>query len=87
MQNYGVCLSRVLSSLTQQNARSTRKRFPSRLAGQGGVWDVDGSGLQAIEDQSIAAKLRAKVNQFNLQTAAIVFGATLLYVFVPELLF
>ena len=47
--------------------------------GQGGVWDVDGSGLQAIEDQSVAAGLRAKVNSFNLQTGAIVAGVTLLY--------
>jgi hypothetical protein len=46
---------------------------------------VDGSGLQAIEDQGVAAKLRAKVNAFNLKTAAAVAAATLLYVVVPEL--
>jgi hypothetical protein len=32
---------------------------------QGGLWDVDGSGLQPIEDVSLAKAIRDKVNQFN----------------------
>jgi hypothetical protein len=29
---------------------------------QAGAWDVDGCGLQYIEDASLASKIRAKVN-------------------------
>jgi hypothetical protein len=32
---------------------------------QGGLWDVDGNGLQPIEDASLAKAIRDKVNQFN----------------------
>jgi len=46
---------------------------------------VDGSGLQQIENPTLAAKLRAKVNTFNLQSAAVVGAATLLFVALPEL--
>ena len=56
------------------------------VAAQGGVWDVDGSGLQQIEDATLAAKLRAKVNAFNLQSAKVVGVLVLLFVIVPELL-
>jgi len=42
--------------------------------------------LQEIEDKGIAAKLRAKVNDFNAKSAGIVACATLLYVVLPELL-
>jgi len=34
------------------------------------VWDVDGTGLRAIEDRSVAEALRAKVGRFNLATGA-----------------
>jgi len=34
----------------------------------------------------VAARLRAKVNNFNLQTGAIVAGVTLLYVALPEII-
>lgn len=50
------------------------------------MWDVDGSGLQRIEDLGIAAQLRAKVNEFNVKSFAVVGSATLLYVFIPALL-
>ena len=49
------------------------------------MWDVDGSGLQSIDDPSLAARLRAKVNAFNLQSAKVVGAATLLFVILPEL--
>lgn len=50
------------------------------------MWDVDGSGLQQIDDPALAATLRAKVNAFNVRTAAAVSLATLLFVALPELL-
>ena len=34
--------------------------------GQTGTWDVDGTGMQAIEDRTVAEKIRAKVNAMNL---------------------
>ena len=34
--------------------------------GQTGTWDVDGTGMQAIEDRMVAEKIRAKVNAMNL---------------------
>jgi len=34
------------------------------------VWDVDGTGLRAIEDRGVAEALRAKVSRFNLKTSA-----------------
>jgi len=47
------------------------------------MWQVDGSGLQEIEDQTLAATLRAKVNNFNLQSTGVVAVATLLFALVP----
>lgn len=65
-------------------ARGSRPRAlspPARVSS----WDVDGSGLQKIEDASLAAQLRAKVNAFNLQSAKVVGVAVLLFVVLPEL--
>ena len=42
--------------------------------------------MQKIEDASLASRLRAKVNAFNLKSAFVVGSATLLFVVVPELL-
>ena len=47
------------------------------------MWQVDGAGLQEIEDKTLAARLRAKVNEFNLKSAGIVAVATLAFVLVP----
>lgn len=52
---------------------------------QGGVWDVDGSGLQPIGDPDLASRLRAKVNAFNVEAATVAAALTLLFVVVPEL--
>lgn len=49
------------------------------------MWDVEGAGLQRIEDAALAARLRDKVNAFNARTAAAVGLATLLFVALPEL--
>ncbi|GHP05633.1 hypothetical protein PPROV_000438300 [Pycnococcus provasolii] len=35
----------------------------------GGVWDVDGTGLQEIEDKSVADAILQKVNNFNVASA------------------
>ena len=42
--------------------------------------------MQTIDDPSLAAQIRAKVNRFNLQSAKVVGAATALFVLVPELL-
>ena len=49
------------------------------------MWDVDGSGLQFIRDPALAAKIKAKVNDFNAQSALVVGVATLAFVALPEL--
>jgi len=41
--------------------------------------------MQRIEDQSLASRLRAKVNEFTARSAAVVGAATLLFVALPEL--
>ena len=48
------------------------------------MWDVDGTGLQQIEDVGLAARLRAKVNAFNLRTTAIVGVAVIAFVLLPD---
>ena len=49
------------------------------------MWDVDGSGLQQIEDKSLALRLRAKVNEFNARSALVVGVLASLFVVLPEL--
>lgn len=44
---------------------------------------MDGTGLQTIEDKSIAQRIRDKVNDFNRNTAIIVFAATAYYMVLP----
>jgi len=41
--------------------------------------------LQQINDRSLASRLRAKVNEFNARSAAVVGVITLLFVAIPEL--
>jgi hypothetical protein len=49
------------------------------------VWDVDGSGLREIEDESVAKRIRDKVNDFNAKSAAATLAVTAFYAFVvPE---
>lgn len=50
------------------------------------MWDVEGAGLQRIEDPALADRLRDKVNAFNTRTVAAVGLATLLFVALPELI-
>ncbi|KIZ05055.1 hypothetical protein MNEG_2904 [Monoraphidium neglectum] len=38
---------------------------------QAGAWDVDGCGLQYIEDASLASKIRAKVNNMYIQSVVV----------------
>lgn len=49
------------------------------------MWDVDGSGIQTIDDPAVAARLRDKVNAFNLKTGVYVAVATLIYAALPAL--
>lgn len=49
------------------------------------MWDVEGAGLQAIEDAALAARLRAKVNEFNQRSVARPAAITLLFVALPAL--
>ncbi len=53
---------------------------------QGGAWDVDGSGIQKIEEPDLASAIRQRVNEFNLQSTAVCALLTLAFVLVPELL-
>jgi len=50
---------------------------------QGGAWDVDGTGIQTIEDESVATALRAKVNSFNLKVSAQGFAVSLAIAALP----
>lgn len=50
---------------------------------QAGAWDVDGTGMQAIDDQTVAAKLRNKVNDFNVQTILVSLAITAVYAVLP----
>ena len=49
------------------------------------MWDVDGSGLQKVDDAGLAARLRARVNGLNAKVTTRAAGATLLFVLLPEL--
>ncbi len=53
---------------------------------QGGAWDVDGSGIQKIDEPGLASAIRQRVNEFNLQSTAVCVLLTLAFVLVPELL-
>jgi hypothetical protein len=44
---------------------------------------VDGSGLSEIEDKSVAAAIREKVNDFNAKSAVAVGVCTVLYLAIP----
>ena len=39
--------------------------------GQAGIWDVDGSGLQRIEDQGLTGRICAKVNALNVRVVIV----------------
>ena len=45
--------------------------------------DVDGTGLQEIEDKSVAQKIRDKVNDFNKASTAVVAVVTAAYCAIP----
>lgn len=49
------------------------------------MWDVEGAGLQAIDDPTLAARLRRKVNDFNKKSVVLPAALTLLFVALPEL--
>jgi len=51
--------------------------------GQGGLWDVDGTGMKEIEDPELARKMRDKVNAFNAQKAREIAVPALLFTFFP----
>lgn len=46
---------------------------------------MDGSGLQVIEDEDLAQRIRAKVNDFNLRSALVVGALAALFAVLPEL--
>jgi len=51
--------------------------------GQAGLWDVDGSGIQKINDPSLAEALRIKVEAFNLRTVLTCVLATMAFSAIP----
>ena len=44
------------------------------------MWDVDSTGMQEIEDQSIAAKIKKKVNTMNVGTFVVGTAISIAYV-------
>jgi hypothetical protein len=54
--------------------------------GQAGYWDVDGSGIQPIEDAELARVINARVDAFNGETLRTALGATAAFVLLPALL-
>lgn len=51
--------------------------------GQGGYWDVDGSGMKQIEDPELARAMRDKVNSFNKEKVKEIIPPALLFTFFP----
>ena len=51
---------------------------------QGGLWDIDGSGLQRIEDDSIASAILRKTNTMNFQIGAKAIVITAVLTTLPE---
>jgi hypothetical protein len=54
-------------------------RFP-------GAWDVDGTGVSKIEDESVALAIQAKVNSFWRNTAILAVATDVLFALAPTLL-
>ena len=50
-----------------------------------GVWDVDGTGMQEIEDKDVAERIRDKVSGFNVSVSAAGLAAAVAYVALPPL--
>jgi len=50
---------------------------------QAGYWDVDGTGIQRIDDPDVARKLRDRVGFMNGRTAAIAVAATAVFAALP----
>ncbi|CAD7701472.1 unnamed protein product [Ostreobium quekettii] len=50
---------------------------------QAGFWDVDGAGVAPIEDKGLAARMKAKVNDFNVKIALICAAITAAYAAIP----
>lgn len=54
--------------------------------GLGGVWDVEGTGMQPVpEEGGLARRLREKVLQYDLSIAAQTTAFSLAYALLPSL--
>lgn len=51
---------------------------------QGGLWDVEGTGLSRIEDKGLALKILERTNAMNKNVGMISIGITLVLAAVPE---
>lgn len=51
---------------------------------QNGLWDVDGTGMQKIDDPTLAQAFVEKVNSFNIDTAKIVFLWSAAFAILPQ---
>lgn len=49
------------------------------------MWDVEGTGMQPINDKDVAVVLRAKVTDFNLRGIAVPAAVTTAFVALPWL--
>ena len=52
----------------------------------GGLWDVDGSGMQRIEDDSLAGRLLEKTNNMNTKIGLKGIAGTAVLTLIPELI-
>lgn len=68
---------------TQHGDLVTVLRGVTSRGGDATARDVDGTGLQEIEDKTVARKIRDKVNTFNKASAAAVAVATAAYCAIP----
>lgn len=50
---------------------------------QAGMWDVDGAGVSEIEDKELAARMKAKVNKFNLRVGLVATAVTAAFAAIP----
>ena len=70
----------VRPSLLSSLALHAQRRVESA-----GAWDVDGTGVSKIEDESLALAIQAKINTFWRNTAILAVTTDVLFALAPTL--
>ena len=52
---------------------------------QGGLWDVDGTGIKKIEDQGLAQAILDRTNKMNTRIGVQAVGLTVVLAVLPEI--